>query len=417
MPARIVTAPSRGAMPPRRASRALRTPPLPEYLQRLFATDGPLSPHGLCLVYPEIIWTHVVSDAFIGLAYASIPLALASFLSQRKDITFGWMIWLFAGFILLCGLTHFLAIWTVWVPDYGIEAAVKALTAVFSIGVAFVLWPLIPRLIAIPSPDMLARANTDLAQRVEERDRAYAALERETGERLRAEEMLRQSQKLEAVGQLTGGIAHDFNNLLTIVNANLERARRMLAADPAQADVLIGRALQGSGRAGDLTAQLLAFARRSPLELQVQPLGPLVDHVAELARRTMHGVRLEVDVEPGLWAVEVDGAQVESAVLNLLVNARDSMPEGGVATIRGRNVAHNGRDHVELSISDTGEGMTEDVRTRAFEPFFTTKPVGKGTGLGLAQVYGFIAQSGGEVTIESAPGAGTSVIIRLPRAC
>lgn len=380
-----------------------------DYLRRLFAPDGPISPHGLCLVYPEIIWTHVVSDAVIGLAYFSIPIALASFLSQRRDMVFGWIIWLFAGFILLCGLTHFLAIWTVWHADYGLEAAVKALTAVFSIGVAFALWPLIPRVLALPSPALLA-------QRVEERDRAYQELKREADERQRAEEMLRQSQKMEAIGQLTGGIAHDFNNLLMVVTANLDRSRRLMPTDPVAADRGIARALEGAERASALTAQLLAFARRTPLELQVQPLGPLLQRITSLAERTMRDITITTDIPSELWPVEADGAQVEATILNLLVNARDAMPAGGEVAIHARNAAAPEGDVVEVTVTDTGEGMTEEVRQHAFEPFFTTKPVGKGTGLGLAQVYGFITQSGGAVSLDSAPGRGTTVTIRLPRA-
>jgi signal transduction histidine kinase len=389
-----------------------------DYVNGLFGAGGALAPHGYCLVFPELIWTHVASDAIIGLAYFSIPLALARFLSARKDMVFGWMVWLFAGFILLCGMTHFFSIWTVWHADYGLEAIVKALTAVFSIGVAFALWPLLPKALALPSPSMLAAANAALADRVAERDHAYQRLERETAERIRAEETLRHVQKMDAIGQLTGGIAHDFNNLMMVVSANIERANRFIARDPETAAKALGRAREGADRAAVLTGQLLAFARRTPLAPEVQPLGPILHRVVEMAQATARDIRIELNVEPALWPVKIDASQMEAAILNLIVNARDASPPGGrVALVaRNRSGALEGSDAVELCIEDEGEGMSDEVRERAFEPFFTTKPVGKGTGLGLAQVYGFITQSGGDVRLTSAPGVGTTVSLLLPRA-
>lgn len=388
-----------------------------EYFRKLLETQS-FAPHGYCLLWrPELIWTHVVSDALIGLAYFSIPIAIARFLSKRRDVAFGWVVWMFAVFIMACGLTHFFSIWTLWNPDYGIEALIKAITAVASVVTAVALWPLLPRAIALPSPAMLQLANTDLRLRIDERDAAMASLKHETAERQRTEELLRQSQKMEAVGQLTGGIAHDFNNLLTTVVGNLERAQR-LSAGNAEVERALGNAMRGAERAATLTQQLLAFSRKQPLQPQVQNLNGLIEGMADLVDRAMGSeFKVELDLAPDLWPVNVDANQTENAILNLVVNARDAMPSGGTLKIASYNaLADKGRgDEVVIDVTDDGVGMDEDMKAKVFEPFFTTKPVGKGTGLGLSQVYGFIKQSDGHVEIDSAPDRGTRIRIRLPR--
>ena len=392
---------------------------------------GSLSPHGICLLWrPELIWTHVVSDAVIGLAYFSIPIALGVFVTRRRDVAFGWMFWSFAVFILACGTTHFLSIWTLWVPDYGAEAIVKALTAVASIGTAVVLWPLLPRALALPSPAELRRANEALEARVAERDAALAALRRAVAEREQAEAMLRQSQKMEAIGQLTGGVAHDFNNLLGIVLGNLERIQRGLPEHSA-AEKPVRNAVEGAERAATLVQRMLAFARRQPLVPVELDANRLIADLGALVGGALAGsATLAVAPAPDLWPVRVDANQLESAILNLAVNARDALaqagpPGAGTFTVSTRNVpAGEARgipglspgDHVAVTLADNGCGMPPDVAERAVEPFFTTKAVGHGTGLGLSQVFGFVTQSGGHVAIASAPGAGTAVTLYLPRA-
>ncbi len=246
--------------------------------------------------------------------------------------------------------------------------------------------------------------------------------------RMRAEGMVRQSQKMEAIGHLTGGVAHDFNNLLQIISANLDLA---VASGEAKGNAVLGQRLQNAmgavARGSRLTGQLLAFARRQALDPRSVDLGRVIRDMTDMLRRTLgEQVEVEAVIAGGLWNTLVDPSQVENAILNLAINARDAMPEGGKLTLEAAN-AHlddayaathsevTPGQYVMLAVSDTGSGMTQDVMNRVFEPFFTTKPEGKGTGLGLAQAYGFVKQSGGHIKIYSEPGDGTTVKIYLPR--
>jgi PAS domain S-box-containing protein len=508
------------------------------FLQHLF-DESTLSPHGLCLLWrPELIGLHVVSDAVIALAYFSIPFALAVFVSKRPDVQYSWVFWSFALFILACGMTHVMSIWTLWVPDYALEGVVKVVTATASIATAAALWPLLPKVLAYPTPAQFRRVGEALsdterqlrilvdgvteyaifmldaagnvtnwntgAQRIlgyrpeeiigrhfsafyteeartdglpdhalalaagrgkyenevlhirKDGSRFWASIvidavrdqagrligfakimqditgQREAEERLReAREQLLQSQKMDAVGQLTGGVAHDFNNLLTIISGNIEIAQRNLEQWGEGARVRLGRALKnalsGSQRAATLTQRLLVFSRRQPLAPRPIEVAKLLHSVEELIRGSLaENISIEVVSGGGTWSVEADPAQLESAIVNLALNARDAMDDGGKLTIETSNVLLDDEycrsnpevspgQYVRICVSDTGVGMGPDVLARAFEPFFTTKTVGQGTGLGLSQVYGFIKQSGGHVKIYSEVGQGTTVNVYLPR--
>jgi signal transduction histidine kinase/ActR/RegA family two-component response regulator len=268
----------------------------------------------------------------------------------------------------------------------------------------------------------------DGRRRLMELQASNIRLEKEVGERRAAESQVLQMQKMEAVGQLTGGIAHDFNNMLAIIVGSLEMARRRLAGTehPGVAR-FIDNADEGARRAAALTTRLLAFSRRQALEPRVLDLNALVGGMSEMLRRTIgEMIQIETVLSGGLWRVFADPAQVESTLVNLVVNARDSMAGGGKLTIETGNAdldERYARAHAEvtpgqytmISVTDTGIGMTPEVMGQAFDPFFTTKAPGKGTGLGLSQVLGFVKQSNGHVKIYSEVGRGTTVKVYLPR--
>ncbi|GGB82432.1 response regulator [Pseudoduganella buxea] len=256
-----------------------------------------------------------------------------------------------------------------------------------------------------------------------QRDEAFASLAR-SQEALRASQAaLHQAQKMEAIGQLTGGVAHDFNNVLQIIGGNLQLLK-LIGGVNDNARTRIDTALAGVERGARLAAHLLAFARRQPLQaVVIDPSAVLADMEDMLRRVLGPQAAIVTDIAPALWSTAVDPSQLHNVILNLAINARDAMPGGGTLTLRARNIPSgapelsetgNG-DYLMIEVADTGKGMAPDVLHRAFEPFFTTKPTGQGTGLGLSMAYGFVKQSGGEISLKSTPGQGTSVRIFLRR--
>jgi PAS domain S-box-containing protein len=536
-------------------------------------------PHGICLLWrPDLVWTMATADGIVAAAYFSIPAALVFFAVRRKDLAFPWVFFLFGVFILLCGGSHVMEAITLWVPAYGMEAAVKAATAVASLATAVALWPLMPKALALPGFGDLHRLNGKLEREVVERRRAEAALhdvnaelerrvaertaaltrltdelqaqiaerqrvdeglrestdllqatldaaafpisvaapdttvltwnkaaERDfgytaeemigrryrdivpqsdleefealfrravAGEQLRGVEVrrrhrsgrlldirfssapvrdrggrvrtivyvledvtqrnaveaqLRQAQKMEAIGNLTGGMAHDFNNLLGVIIGNLDLLRPKVASDPENHE-LAGDALDAALRGADLTRRLLAFARRQPLRPERIELNVLVERSTALLRRMLgENIEFRVEFDPEPWPTLVDPPQLEAAIANLATNARDAMPKGGKLIIRTAKAhldAHYAEQHPEVAIGDyavveicdTGVGVPPEILGRIFEPFFTTKEEGKGSGLGLAMVFGFVKQSGGHISVYSEVGEGSCFRIYLPRA-
>jgi PAS domain S-box-containing protein len=470
--------------------------------------------------------------------------------AKRRDIKFGWVYWSFGIFILACGVTHVLSIYTLWVPVYGIEGLVKAVTAAASIFTAGMLWPLLPKLLTIPSPFELREIKAALAdEEVKSRDseqllyqfrqsqqalresmaRLTAVVEtavdgfilidsrgsillfnpacerlfgyrseevfhenvkmlmppkyslhhdnyiknfirtserkiigigreviglrkdgttfpmdlsvgeaKQDGEsifvgiihdltgRKETEEQLRQAQKMEMVGQLSGGIAHDFNNLLTVIIGNAEHLGDQLK--PRQ-DLrqLADDICQAGERGAELTQRLLAFSRRQLLQPREIDCHELLSSIRKLLRRALReNIEIHVAVDSEATIAFADRAQLESAVLNLALNAQDAMPTGGKLTLssgvtslddryQSRHPGIEPGEYATVSVSDNGEGMSAEVAEHAFEPFYTTKEVGKGSGLGLSMVYGFAKQSKGHASIYSEPGLGTTVRIYLPQ--
>jgi signal transduction histidine kinase/ActR/RegA family two-component response regulator len=273
----------------------------------------------------------------------------------------------------------------------------------------------------------LLQLNETLEQRVAERSRQ---LEAEIVERERIHETMRESQKLEAIGQMAGGIAHDFNNLLCIVLGNAEYLQSVLPEGPHRHAA--GATVKAAERGARLVRQILAFSRRQPVKTETIDLARRAEELVDLLRRSLRGdIRMVVDFPADLWPMECDAAELELALMNLCVNARDAMPAGGLVRLEARNVDVGASLHipalsevsdlgsiefVRLSVADTGTGIAPELLPKVFEPFFTTKEIGKGTGLGLSQVYGFARQSGGGARVSSTLGVGTTVTIYLPRA-
>jgi signal transduction histidine kinase len=272
---------------------------------------------------------------------------------------------------------------------------------------------------------ILVFSQSAISNRAEQLALVNARLKEEMAERAKTEEALRQSHKMEAVGQLSGGIAHDFNNLIMIVKGNLRLLRKRIDPAVSGAEQYISAADEALNRAAHLTQRILAFSRRQPLTPKPVSLSDLVSGMGELIR---HSAGEKVEIQTLLaahWWTRCDINQMENVILNLAINARDAMPGGGVLVIetadRTLQTAPPGvsdfvpGDYVALSVRDTGEGMSEEVRERAVDPFFTTKPLGKGTGLGLSMTFGYVRQSSGYLVIDSRPGHGTIVTLFMPR--
>ncbi|WJR77133.1 ATP-binding protein [Bradyrhizobium sp. NP1] len=384
------------------------------------------TPHGASLLWkPELIWLNAVSDALLAGAFFTTAFVLGFFVwRRRRDVMFGSVFWTFAVFAAVCGVTRLLAILTLWVPAYEVEAVAKGLLALISIAMMVALLLMLPRILVLPTRIQLQQAYAALEEETRQRRNAEAMVQR-FQEMEASEAQLRQSQKMEAIGQLTGGVAHDFNNILTVITGTIEILGDAVKDRPSLAEIanLISAA---AARGADLTRHLLAFSRQQPLQPRSTDVNALVVDAARLLRPTL-GEHVEIesmlahDPAPAL----IDPSQLSTAILNLALNARDAMPNGGKLTLETRNAVLDEDyarmnsevkpgSYVMIAVSDTGEGIPASLLDKVFEPFFTTKDVGKGSGLGLSMVYGFVKQSNGHIKIYSEEGHGTTVKLYLP---
>jgi signal transduction histidine kinase len=428
-----------------------------EFLRKLFVSD--FMPHGHCYYWdPAVLWLNVISDGLIALSYYAIPFLLFQFMRRRKDLSFQWIFVAFGAFILACGTTHLMAVWTIWTATYRLDGVIKAITALASILTAILLAPLVPKLIALPSPaqleainaglekevgerknaeEQVRRMNMELEQRVAERtaelltaneqlSSANTELRSEIARRESLEGQLLHAQKMEAVGRLAGGVAHDFNNILTVILGWSD----MILAMP-NLDTIVGRSIEeirnAANRAAALTRQLLAFSRKQILQPRALDLNAAVVEIAAMVSRILgDDIKLVSSLGPDIGMVKADPSQIHQVIMNLVVNARDAMTNGGTLLIETSNMRVDEEycsEHVEftpgvyvvLAITDSGQGMDEATKARIFEPFFTTKDPGKGTGLGLSTVFGIVKQSGGHIQVYSEVGHGTAFKIFLPR--
>ncbi len=412
---------------------------MPEDLDRLFSSAG-FMPHGMCYQWQAgILALHVIADSLIALAYFSIPFTLLYFVRRRKDLQFNWMYVCFAVFIIACGLTHLMEIWTVWEPVYWLSGGVKALTALASVPTAIMLVRLIPTALRLPSPAALRRAYSRLELEITERKRAEAEvrhandlLETRVAERTRelevAYQTLRQTQqasmqqeRLRALGRMASGIAHDINNALTpatLYAQSLLDHDKTLNAEARNDLAVIQQAID------DVTqtvARIKEFYRGRESNVAGMPVDikHLLGQVIELTQARWadmpqsRGIVVDVKTEHADHVPPIMGVQgeIRDAVTNLVFNAVDAMPSGGTLTLRSYATQH----HVTVEVCDTGIGMTEEVRARCLDPFFTTKGE-RGTGLGLAMVYGMVERHSAAIEIDSEAGAGTVVRLVFPAA-
>src|SRR3984893_3211081 len=387
-----------------------------------------LIPHGACLLWkPELIWLNAVSDAMVASAFFTTAFVLGSYVwRRRRDVMFRGLFWSLAIFAAVCGVTRLLSILTLWVPAYDIEGLAKGFLALISVALTAAMLLMLPRILVLPTRIQLQQAYAGLDEEVRQRRNAEAMVKR-FQEIEATESQVRQAQKMEAIGQLTGGVAHDFNNILTVITGTIEILAEAVKDRPhlVQITNMIGAA---ATRGADLTRHLLAFARRQPLQPRSVDVNALVIEAARLLRSTL-GEQIEIEsmLAPDSAPALIDPSQLSTAILNLALNARDAMPNGGRLTLETKNVVLDANyaglnsevkpgDYVMVAVSDSGEGISASLLEKVFEPFFTTKDVGKGSVLGLSMVYGFVKQANGHVKIYSEEGHGTPVKLYLPQA-
>lgn len=377
--------------------------------------------HGICLGWQSLLmWTHVVSDSVTAISYYSIPFALLVFIRKRTDLQFRWMFVLFGIFIMACGATHFMSVWTLWDPAYLASGIVKAVTAVSSGITTVVLWMLIPKALALPGPAQWEAVNRDLRTEISERREAEEEVRRLNSElELKVEERTRQLQdahdelvrkeKLAVIGQLAGSVGHEIRNPLGVMSNAVYYLKTVLTgADETTKEYLdiIKKEIENSQR---IITDLLDFARTKTPQLQPVAVRGLVEQSLG-ACAVPHNIAVSIDVPETLPRIKADPMQMGQVIVNLITNAVQAMPKGGSITVSGAEDASAGA--VRIGVADTGEGISRENMRRLFQPLFTTKP--RGIGLGLVICKNLVEASGGKIEVESEPGTGTTFTAILP---
>jgi two-component system cell cycle sensor histidine kinase/response regulator CckA len=536
-----------------------------------FLTEGSFIPHGHCYLWkPDLVWLHIISDSMIALAYYSIPLTLVYFVRKRQDLPFNWMFLLFGSFIIACGTTHIMEVWTLWHPTYWLSGFIKAITAIASLFTAALLVPLVPQALNLPSPALLEAANRELQEQIIERKRAEAALQKahhelevrvqertaelatankelqaEISEHSRAEQKIREqaalldittdailvrdlenkilfwnkgaeniygwkaeevlgndarqllskenspqleeafekvksigswqgdlnqvtkagkeiivsdrwtlvrdegeepksmltvstditekkqleaqflrAQRLDSLGTLAGGIAHDLNNVLAPILMAVQLLQLKITDSQSQQwlDILESSVIRGA----NLVKQVLSFARGIAGDRTILELKHQIFEIKQIVSETFpKSIQVYTDIPEDLWLIYGDPTQLHQVLLNLVVNARDAMPNGGTLNICAENIVIDENyarmtidaqigEYIVINVSDTGTGISQEIKDKIFEPFFTTKEQGKGTGLGLSTAIGIIKSHGGFVNVYSELGKGTQFKVYLP---
>ena len=395
--------------------------------------------HGGCLGWqPLLLWLHIGSDALIALAYYSIPVALLVLVRRRKDLQFGWMFVLFGVFILACGTTHLMGIWTLSHPDYLAAGILKAVTAVTSVVTAVILWPLIPKATALPGPAQWEKVNRELRNEIEERREAEAEvrrlneeLERIVEERSRqlldAQEELVRKEKLAILGQLSGSVGHELRNPLGVMKNAVYFLKMVLTEADETVKEYLGIIEKEIANSLRIITDLLDFARTKTPQIKAVA-------VLELLNQSLEGcvipdnVALRTEMPDALPLLRVDPLQMMQVLTNLVTNAVQAMPDGGSVRIGGREIQNCGfqpaslesdtrppmpeGNWVAISVTDTGEGIAHENMKKLFQPLFTTKA--KGIGLGLVVCRNLVEANGGRIEVESKPGKGTTFTVLLP---
>lgn len=422
-----------------------------ELLQSFFA-EGLFIPHGHCYLWkPGLLWLHIVSDILIAIAYYSIPITIVYFVSKRKDFPFKWLFLLFGSFIISCGTTHLVDIWTLWHPTYWLSGSLKAFTAFISIYTAIVLVPIIPQALALPSPAQLELANSQLKAEIVERKIAEQEL-------AITQTQLIQSAKMSSLGQLVAGIAHEINNPVNFIYGNINVANEYtdnlfnfislyyqyyphpvpeIQAFSEEIDLvfikedlpkLLSSMKMGAARIRKVVLSLKNFSRLDEAEIKEVDIHEGIDstiHILQNRLKSKAGnAKIQVIKQYGnLPKVECYPGELNQVFMNILDNAIDAIDE--FSTINHQNTEnYQGKitiftetldsNEVIISFIDNGNGMTEEVKQKMFDPFFTTKPIGANTGLGMSVTYQIINKHGGKLKCISAPLQGTELQIQIP---